>query len=226
MNVKLLGTLAALMLPLLLTAPAFAQDNQAPVEDLGDGRYKIGTIEVDKNAQRFTVPGAIIDLAENSPIEFLAVSKGGHKAYESVFELETSAAEFNLACILIGLDEKNATRPRGHFDPAKVTGDEVDIQVSWENGGKEQVHEIERLLRGADDTANHTWVYTGSFFTPQGDYVAEMTGTLIGVVHDPESIIQHQDGLGLGNYGAVTLDPDIAPPKGTPLTVSVFRVAE
>jgi hypothetical protein len=145
------------------------------------------------------------------------------KSYEALLELEASAMEFNLACILIGLDTANASHPSHHFDPAPVTGDIVDLRVSWVQDGQQQEFGIERLLGGAADPEGHVWVYTGSVFTPDGRYMAAMSGSLIGFVHDPESIIQHQAGLGLGNYGAITYDPDVMPPALTQVTVSVSR---
>jgi len=202
------------------------EEKSPPVEDLGNGRYRIGAIEIDKNAQRFTVPGTTIELAEGTPIEFLAISKGGYKAYEALLELDVSSVEFNLACILIGLDTANASHPKYHFDQTRVTGDIVDVRVSWERDGSVQAFEIERLLRGTAEPKDHVWVYTGSFFTPEGAYMATMSGTLIGVVHDPESIIQHQKGMGLGQYGMIAYDPDVMPPAGTRVTVSVFRNPE
>lgn len=220
---RLLGALFALGLFSLL---AVADEPQPSVEDLGDGHYRIGTIEVDKEAQRFTVPGTIIDLAEGMPLEFLTVSKGGLKSYESLIELDVSAVEFNLACILIGLDADKASHPQRHFDPDPVTGDLVDLRVSWVDDGEKKTFKVEQLLRGADEAVEHLWVYTGSFFTDRGDYVPTLTGTLIGFVHDRESIIQHQAGLGLGNYGAITYDPDVRPPAGTPVEVTVSRHRE
>ena len=210
----------------LFSVPAAGDEIVSPVEDLGNGRYRVGAIEIDKDAQRFKVTGTAIGLAENTPIEFLAVAKGGYKSYEALLELDVSAVEFNLACILIGLDTANASHPKYHFDQTRVTGDVVDIRLSWVRDGREQAFEIERLLRGTAEPKDHVWVYTGSFFTPQGAYMATLAGTLIGVVHDPESIIQHQKGLGLGQYGAIAYDPDFMPPAGTRVTVSVFRNPE
>jgi hypothetical protein len=227
MNASIVRALSALLITLpLFTLPAAAEEPQPPVEDLGDGRYRIGAIEIDKNKQRFTAPGAVIGLAERMPVEFLAVAKGGLKSYEALIELDVSAVEFNLACILIGLDGDNATHPKRHFDPDPVRGDVVDVRVSWVHDGEEQSHEIERLLRGTADAGEHVWVYTGSVFTKGGDYMATLAGTLIGFVHDRESIIQHQTGLGIGRYGAVTYDPDVLPPADTQVTVSVFRNSE
>ena len=210
----------------LFSSPVAGDEQGSPVEDLGNGRYRIGAIEIDKDAQRFTVTGAAIGLAEGTPIEFLAVAKGGYKSYEALLELDVSAVEFNLACILIGLDTANASHPKYHFDKTRVTGDVVDVRVSWVRDGREQEFEIERLLQGTAEPKDHVWVYTGSFFTAQGAYMATMAGTLIGVVHDPESIIQHQVGLGLGQYGAIASDPEFMPPAGTRVTVSVFRNPE
>ena len=165
-------------------------------------------------------------LTEDAPIEFLAVTRGGHKSYEALLELDTSAVEFNLACILIGLNSDNASRPTQHFDPTIVTGDIVDLHVSWVRDGEEQKYEIERLLRDTAEPKDHVWVYTGSYFAQDGTYAASMSGNLIGFVHDPESIIQHQIGLGLGDYGAITYDPDVMPSDLTRVTVSVSRNPE
>ena len=208
------------------TAPTKSDETAPPIEDLGNGHYRIGTIEIDKNAQRFTVPGTTIGLDKNMPIEFLAIAKGGYKSYEALVELDVSAVEFNLACILIGLDSANATHPKYHFDKTRVTGDVVDVRVSWIRDGVEQTYEIERLLRGTAEPKDHVWVYTGSLFAPDGAYMAAMVGTLIGFVHDPESIIQHQKGLGIGEYGAVNYDPEVMPEAGTQVTVSVVRNPE
>jgi hypothetical protein len=223
MNVLLKRLMSSFFVLVLFSAPVAGDENEPLVEDLGNGRYRVGAIEIEKDAQRFTVPGTTIGLAEGAPIEFLAIAKGGYKAYESLIELDVSAVEFNLACILIGLDSDKASHPQFHFDPNNVTGDVVDIRVSWVLDGQEQEYEIERLLRGTDDPEDHVWVYTGSVFTPDGAYMATMVGTLIGFVHDPESIIQHQKGIGIGEYGMFTSDPEVMPPAGTRVTVSVFR---
>ena len=79
---------------------------QEMMEDLGDQRYRIGTIIVDRKALSFSVPGKILHLKD--PLEYLAVSRNGMKSYESLFELDTSPREFNLACILLGLDDLRA----------------------------------------------------------------------------------------------------------------------
>ncbi|RDH89316.1 MAG: hypothetical protein DIZ77_16105 [endosymbiont of Seepiophila jonesi] len=138
---------------------------------------------------------------EGGPIEYMAVMKGGFKSYESVLELDANAFEFNLACILIGLDAKGVRLPEYHFDTKPVEGDAVDIRVSWEEKGKRVEVDLLDLvkLRGAAprDDKKQVWSYTGSTFIEGDRYFAQMNGTLIGVVHDPASIIEHRLGLGL-----------------------------
>jgi len=210
----------------LLSLPVTADELEPSVQDLGNGRYRIGAIEIDKEAQRFTVTGTVILLAKDMPVEFLAIVRDGQKSYEALLELDVTAVEFNLACILIGLNSDNASRPMHHFDPTIVEGDIVDLQVSWVRDGEKQTYEIERLLRDTADPKDHVWVYTGSYFAQDGTYAASMSGNLIGFVHDPDSIIQHQKGLGLGDYGAITFDPDVMPSDLTKVTVTVSRSPE
>jgi hypothetical protein len=215
----------------LIGQPAIADtavsSGTTAVEDLGGGRYRIGAIILDKTKGQFSVPGSVIELQQpNSPIEFIAVSKGGLKRYEAIFEMDTSAVDFNLACILIGLDASHATHPKYHFDPQTLKGDAVEIFVSWEEEGKTRRVPVTDVLRVPGGTrVSDEWIYTGSFFAPDGRYTAEVVGTLVGFVHDPTSIIQHRSGLGLGNYGVVTANPDVLPRTGTAVLLHVSRPA-
>ncbi len=233
------STCCGLLLFLWLLAPLLAaeefeelqqpEENVRPlpseVQELGEGRLQVGAIIIDTKAGSFAVEGRVLshELMDTA-MEFIATTAGGMKSYESVLELDTTALDFNLACILIGLDESKAKRSRYHFDPEPVTGDEVAITVAFEKDGAARTLPVHRLLKGFGADVAHQWIYTGSGFTPDGTYLAESVGTLIGFVHDPESILQHGAGVGLGDYGAVTLDADVLPAGETPVTVTVKRV--
>jgi hypothetical protein len=54
-----------------------------------------------------------------------------------------------------------------------------------------------------------------------GRFVADATGTLIGFVHDPASIIEHRTGLGIGAYGSVQGNPEVLPPIGSAVELIV-----
>ena len=104
------------------------------IQDLGNQQYRIGAIDIDKAAGSFTVPGKIV--RDAPPLEFLATTRGGHKSYESVLEINANAYQFNLACILIGLDTDKVT-PRGQRDFSQpAQGDPVDLRFDWTTDGK------------------------------------------------------------------------------------------
>lgn len=211
------------MLTSALAQTASTLKQKPRIESLGHGKYRIGKIILDKTKKKFVVPGSVIRL--DPPLEFLAVTKGGYKAYESLLELNTNAYEFNLACILIGLNPKSAVPSRVHFDVRPVSGDGVNIKVSWQQNGKRVTVRGEQLLNMIKTPKKgSTWVYTGSILTRNGTYMAQVDGTLIGFVHDPSSVIEHRIGLGLGDYGAVGANKAVVPPIGTAVKLEISNV--
>lgn len=198
----------------------------APIEDLGDERYRIGTIVVDKARRSFTVPGKILHLKK--PLEYLAVKRNGAKGYESLLELDTLAVEFKLACILLGLDEEKSVKPRFQFDKREAEGQALDITVGWRQGADTKtVNASNALMAGDKPYDDNDWVYVGSATSPNGGHLlAEASGTLIGFVHDPFSIIEHRKGAGVGAYGTMTGNSSLLPPVGTPVTLTVALITE
>jgi hypothetical protein len=194
---------------------------QEMMEDLGDQRYRIGTIIVDRKALSFSVPGKILHLKD--PLEYLAVSRNGMKSYESLFELDTSPREFNLACILLGLDDTKTVKPRYQFDERKPEGQAVSITVSWlKDGETVSVSGANAMTAGEETFDDDSWVYIGSASSHDGkQFLAEVGGTLIGFVHDPYSVIDHVNGGGIGAYGLLTGDESVLPAAGSAITLSV-----
>ena len=127
------------------------------------------------------------------PIEFIACTKGGMKSYESVLEMDTDAKSFNLSMILLGLDPKKGKAPAYHFDPNPPQGDGVEIIIQWDTVDGQKAIKAQELIYDintdktfpADD-----WIYTGSVFLEDGNYLADLAGVLVGFVHDPASIIE------------------------------------
>ena len=222
-----IALLAALLaLPII----GFAQNESATpdidIEELGNDRYRIGNIIVDKSNRSFTIGGKILHL--DKPLEYLAVKTNGAKGYESLLELETSANEFQLACILVGLDDANSVKPRWQFDENEVEGQAVKISVLWtDDGTRRVVRAANALMQGDEPFDNHDWVYSGSLPSPQdGSLIAEMSGTLIGFVHDPLAIIEHRTGAGIGAYGSITGNSLVLPPEGSPVTLMVSVISD
>lgn len=228
-----LGSLATAQAPPPPSAPATAP---AAVEQLGKDRYRIGTIVVDRKAGRFSVPGRILHI-DDAPLEYIAVGRGGYKGYESLLELDTIGTEFNLACILLGLDATAVRRPEYQFDRRPPEGPPVLLEVRWQADGKTLTVPMRDALKiaaappgaaappSAPDAAESVpdeWVYTGSFNTGEDRrYAADVIGTLIGFVHDPASVIEHRSGLGIGAYGSVQGNARVLPPVGAAVELVV-----
>lgn len=206
--------------------PATAAPPAAPVGELkplGGDRYQIGRIVLDKKARRFIVPGRVHVLGK--PLEYLATSPGGMKEYETLLEVDASGSEFNLACILLGLERDPKQGPYWQFSQDPLSGPRVEIRIAWQDGGKvREVSAAEALLDPKDPTKPESveWVYMGSLMNPaDGLFMADVAGTLVGFVHDANSIIESVYGLGIGAYGSVAGNPDKLPPQGAPIQLIV-----
>lgn len=192
-----------------------------PVERLGPERYRVGTIHVDTAKRLVTVRGTVNQV---TVLEFVANAKAGIKAYETAITLDTDAINFNVALVLIGLDKTHAKPSAQHFDPSPVSGDAVDLTLEWQHRGKTQRGPIERLLFDREtkqELPPGDWVYTGSTFTPDGRYLAELEGTLIGFAHTPSSVIESVKGVGLGRYGSIILNPSLGLMPGSEITLHI-----
>ena len=204
---------------------AQAPESEVPIKELGDGRYQVGRIIVDKPARSFSVEAKLIHTED--PLEYLAVARRGVKDYESLLELRTRGLHFNIACILIGLDDTGVVHPKFQFDETVVEGHEVSINIRWEgDDGSVEIDAADalRIVGAPDGPPRETrWIYTGSAMYPSDPptYLADSSGSLIGFVHDPMTVIEHQLGLGIGAYGSILGNTDILPPIGTRMTLIV-----
>ena len=204
------GLLAAIGVSVVACSPpAWAQADAAPpatageLNPLGQERFQIARIVVDRRARSFTVPGRVLALGK--PLEYLATTPGGMKAYESLVELDTTGSEFNLACILIGLERDPG--PWRRSGPGPLVGPRVATSLAWTDGTtRRRVSAAEALLNpeAGVNPESVEWVYTGAPASDgQARFAADVTGTLIGFVPDPNCVIQSSFGIGLGAYGSV-----------------------
>lgn len=207
--------------------PAAAAAPQPDIRQIGPERYQVGRIVVDRRARTFSVPGRV--LVVDQPLEYIATSPRGMKDYETLFELETSGTEFNLACILIGLEPDPKPVDWREFRSAKrLIGPKVTVDVAWTaaDGKRRTASAAEALLNPEAGVRPETveWVYIGSpASAAAGQFAAETTGTLIGFSHDSNSIIEAAVAIGLGAYGTVRGNA-LLPPIGTPIELTVKAV--
>lgn len=190
---------------------------------LGDERYQVGRIVVDKPARSFTVPGRIQAL--DKPLEYLATSRGGRKAYEALLELDASGTEFNLACILIGLERDPNVPAWKPLSVAGQVGQRVALWLTWADGGRRRRVSAAEALLNAETAAKANaveWAYTGSFTSTDGSQLAaDVTGSLISFVKkDLSGVIEAASDISLGPYGSVR-GSTMLPPEGSAIELVV-----
>ena len=142
----------------------------------------------------------------------------------TILEADVSGTDFNLACILLGLERDGSLEPYFQFSDKPVKGPRVEIEILKTTAdGKVAIKAAEALFdSGAKDVEQVAWVYTGSQKHWRDDrFAADVTGTLIGFVHDPNTIIESVMGLGIGAYGSIQGNAALLPAVGSDVELIV-----
>ncbi len=208
--------------PSATTTPQAGPPAAPPMKPLGNERYQIGKIVVDRKARRMTLPVRVHIL--DRPLEYLLTTTGGMKEYESLLEADVSGTEFNLACILLGLERDKSVEPYQQFSQKRLAGPRVDISITRKDDGKTMTVTAADALfdEGQKVPEPVEWVYMGSQkYWQDNRFAADVTGTLIGFVHDPNSVIEATSGLGIGAYGSVNGNARLLPPVGSEVELSI-----
>jgi hypothetical protein len=200
-----------------LAQPA-PQEKPPAIEKLGDNQFRIGQVRVDTSKREVSVPATINDVMT---LEFAVNTKGGVKAYESALTAESNAITFNAALLLIGLDPAHGRPTKFQFDPTSPEGDPVSVEIA---AGDKRMP-IEDLLfdqRTKKSLAPGAWVYTGSTFWDYGagrQFVAEVDGVIVGMMHGPAALIDRRDLV--EGYGNFIINPNIGIKPGQSVTLIV-----
>ena len=164
------------------------------LKSLGQERYQVGRIVIDKRARSFTVPGRVHVLGK--PLEYLATSPGGMKAYETLLELDATGSEFNLACILIGL-ERDPKQVRWQAlrqadTPGRPAGRHLRCLGRRTASGARCRLRRRCSIRMPASSPNRSNGSTSARRHRRAEdrFAADVTGTLIGFKHDANSIIE------------------------------------
>ncbi len=170
---------------------------------------------VDTALHRVTVNGEI-NMA-SGPVEYLGVTPRG-KTYESLLRLYVQPLYLQVALYLAGLHSKNVLAYQGQHKTPQ--GDPMIITVQWTDSlGRKHITRAEDLLRlqpGNHLMPHHSWVFTGSRVTRNG-YMADLTGSIIAVWHDPAALIDNP--LPTGADDGWIVNTKLAPKQGTPVVV-------
>lgn len=186
------------------------------VERLGKDLLRIGRVQVNTATREVSVPGTVNPV---STLEFLANTPRGLKAYESALTLDSDGVTFNTALVLIGLERANARMLPSRL----IEGDRVELWIDVA-GPPARRFRAERLIFDRNTSQEYpetTWIYTGSMFQPDGKYLSDVEGVLIGFIHSRSAVIDHAETIGIGRYGQVVLNPNLGLEPGMPLTLTV-----
>jgi hypothetical protein len=207
---------------------------QAPAGEQAEPVAHLGAVErvsVYPRTQRVVVAGEV-QLRRSQAVELIACARGG-KTHESIFLLKCRPSDLNAALIVIGC--KYESGPRFFQDPTKPVGTRVIAEVEWMVEGVPVRHRVEDLAwdaRVGRPMPRIAWVYVGSKFaadpvTGEEVFVADRERNLITTLHDPFSLLDNP----LTSGGDVTpgryvSNPQVVPPQGTPITVTIRRATE
>jgi len=208
--------LTVLLLAGVLAGPASAQDDATPpLESLGEDRYRIGQVVLDKAAGSITMP-ARVNMQEGL-IEVFACTPQG-KLHEATLVVDVEPLHLQLALITLDLEYGRVLETQGQA--RRPEGDPVRVWVEWGEGDAKQRWRAEDLIWNgpAERTMEHVdWVFAGSKVV-NGTFMASVEGQLITTYRDPFTILDNP--LDAGSDDTVYFSyPDRLPAEGTPVTL-------
>ena len=208
--------LVALFGPLL----SYAEEaNTYPeISEIGPGRYQFGDILIDQNNREFLFPGICNQIS--GLVEYALVHEDG-KVHESLFRTKVRP-RFVHACFLL-LKEKPETRFFKILDGnvSEWTNlRRIELSIIWEQNNTYQEKPLSSMVINQTDNrelASKSFVFSGSS-TIEGQYLAEMDGSIIAVYHDSRAVLNSMDKH--SNSDEVWIAHQIAmPPKGHPVRI-------
>lgn len=210
--------------PQPMTQPAPPAEISMPeIIKLNENQFQVGKIILDRKNQSIGING-IVNMSSGM-VEYVACTAYG-KLHESVLVLDAEPYHIQIALLLLGLT------PGEHpidFQGAlqKPCGAPVKIVISWEAEGKIQEYPLETMLfyDKLQTTMERTeWVFTGSQFL-NGEYQAQVEGSIIASYHDPVAIIDHRSDTGTDDT-MYQVNHLMVPPVGTPVLVKIYPVTD
>ncbi|MFN7181537.1 MAG: YdjY domain-containing protein [Planctomycetota bacterium] len=170
--------------------------------------------KVDLRSKNVVLKGYFALDNPNQPLEYLACAPGS-KDYESLLALYSKPSNIHLALLTIGLEPKGfITRKRKgvilYFPNPKAS--KVKIFVIWQVKGKIKKRKVESLIWNKRRNSTFLelakkgvytkmyWLFTGSRMVKKYDvhtgkfankkvYAADVTGTIIGLQYDVNSVL-------------------------------------
>lgn len=228
----LVPALALLPLTVPATEPAVSP-TPPPMREVESGIYELGGARLDQKARTVTF-AALVNMTDG-PIEYALVGSNG-KTHESILSTKVQPYHIHLAMLLLGSkiaaakkpDAKPEEKPPGVIDAEylarapKLTGDDIHIEVAYEQEGKKVRRPLETLIwdfRGERAMSRGRWLYNGSLFY-EGKFCAQEDESIAAVIDDPCALINNPR-EGAESEASWVVRPEDVPPEGTPVTVTL-----
>lgn len=199
-------------------------------KDLGNGRYRIGSVTLDKAARTVAFP-VKVNMVQGV-VEYIVVHEKG-KVHESVLTTAARPVDIHLACLLLGQNAfgPSVKWPKDHT--ALPAGHSVKLELTWPtNGPDKHVPLASCLLLAANATIPGEarrpypagpWLYNGSQ-TRRGVFAAETEGSVVSIIGDATALINGMR-QGHNNDDAHVPNAKVLPRKGrtVKLVISIPR---
>ncbi len=189
------------------------------IQQIGPNEYKIGAVVVDKNKKEMYVPGSVN--MQTGLVEYLACHAEVGKLHESVLKFEAKPSDLQVALLLLGFKPKNNLKYQG--DPTIPEGDRLEIWVEWKLPDKSTKRvRAEELVCDPEKkkTMDKTyWVFTGSQII-DGQFMADIEGSLIATFRDPAAIINNPLPSGADDTRYVS-NEKLLPSQGTEVVLII-----
>lgn len=200
------------------------------VEDLGEGRLRIGQVELDQKTRIISFP-AVVNMDEGL-LEFAVVHENG-KLHESLFSTTTSAMNINIALKLLNYQESPELFPilnedyesTGEFPevaPDIRAAARIRFSASWNQNNTNQEVALNELIYHLvleKPMPPGPWLIQGSYLH-NGTFKAETSGDLCAIFISRSALFNYP-GDGHGNDEIWIPNPNKVPPIGTPVTLSI-----
>jgi hypothetical protein len=209
---------SSILVLLLAVHTLVAAETNAPVRDLGDGRFAIGLVTLEQKSRTIRFPATVNMRAET--VEYVAVHKTG-KTHESILRTEARPQDIHVAMLLLGARPMMTNRfgADGQDQPA---GSQIEVEVTWRDLFAEHRARAEDLVQNKESgeaLPRGVWIYNGSNFS-EGAFTAERDGSVLSIHIDPDALINNPR-PGRENDDLCQPFAEKLPPVGTRMEVSI-----
>lgn len=143
------------------------------VETLGQGKFRLGQIEIDATKRQLTIPVSLAVTDAN--LEYALVHSAG-KVHESLLITDVHPTQLHIAALLLSV------KP----------GDALEASVFWDvNGPPQSVNLAELIQITAEDSKPITWNYQAHTLA-SGKLAAASELSILSLINDSSSLVAHQ----------------------------------